>query len=60
MTFEQIKKHYLEEEFEFAFATEKQVDKLADWLDANDFHNAAHMRWDDYQEELRYMRAEFV
>jgi len=60
MTFEQVKKHYLAEEFEFALATEEQVDKLSNWLDKNDYHNAAHMRWDDYQEELRCMAAEFM
>ena len=59
MTFEQVKQHYLTEDFEFALATEKQVDKLSEWLDANDKYNAAHLRWDDYQEELRYMAAEF-
>ena len=59
MTFEQVKQHYLNEDFEFVFATEKQVDKLSDWLDANDKHNAAHMRWDDFKEELRCMAAEF-
>ena len=59
MTFEQVKQHYLAEAFEFALATEKQVDKLSDWLDANDKHNAAHMRWDNHQEELRCMAAEF-
>ena len=59
MTFEQVKQHYLAEDFEFALATEKQVDKLSEWLDANDKYNAAHLRWDDYQEELHYMAAEF-
>ena len=59
MTYETIKQHYLAENFEFALATEKQVDRLSDWLDANDGYNAAHMRWDDYQEELRCLAAEF-
>ena len=59
MTYETIKQHYLDENFEFALATEKQVDRLSDWLDAKDIHNAAHMRWDDYQEELRCLAAEF-
>ena len=59
MTFEQVKAEYLNENFEYALASEDQVDKLSDWLDANDYHNAAHMRWDDYQEELRCMAAEF-
>lgn len=59
MTFEQVKQHYLNEDFEFALAKEAQVDRLSDWLDANDKHNAAHMRWDEYQEELFIMAAEF-
>lgn len=59
MTFEQVKAEYLNENFEFALATEKQVDKLSVWLDANDHHNAAHVRWEDYQEELRCLAAEF-
>lgn len=53
MNFEKIKKAYLNESSDFALATEKQVDKLSNWLDANDYHNAAHMRWHDYQEDLR-------
>ena len=53
MTFEKVKQHYLAENFEFALATEAQVDKLSDWLDKNDYHNAAHMRWEMDQEELR-------
>jgi len=60
MTFDQVKAEYLNENFEFAMATEAQVYKLSEWLDANDHHNAAHIRWDDYQEELRGMAAEFA
>ena len=60
MTFEQVKQAYLNESSDFALATEKQVDKLSTWLDANDYHNAAHMRWDNDQEELRCMMAEFI
>ena len=59
MKYELIKQAYLKEYAEFALATEAQVDKLSDWLDANDYHNAAHQRWDEYQEEMRYMLAEF-
>lgn len=59
MTFDQIKAAYLNESFGFAMATEEQVIKLSNWLDANNYHNAAHTRWDDYQEELRELAAEF-
>jgi len=59
MTYEQVKSHYLNDQFEFALATEEQVDRLSRWLDANGKHNWAHMRWEDYQEELRCMAAEF-
>lgn len=58
MTFDQVKDHYLNENFEFALATELQIEKLSDWLDANGYHNAAYVRWDDYQEELRCLAAE--
>lgn len=58
MTFEQVKAEYLQENFEYALATEDQVDELSDWLDENDYHNAAHMRWDDYQQELQMLQAE--
>tara|TARA_R110000787_G_scaffold265503_1_gene371500 strand:+ start:123 stop:302 length:180 start_codon:yes stop_codon:yes gene_type:complete len=58
MTFEQVKQNYLAENSEFALATEVQVDKLSDWLDKNDYHNAAHMRWEMDQEELRYLMYE--
>ena len=60
MTYEEVKKHYLEETMEFALATEKQVDRLSDWLNANDYHNAAHMRWHEYQVELEYLMSEFI
>ena len=58
MTFEQVKQHYLSEELEYALATEKQVDQLSDWLDANDYYNSAHQRWDNDQEEMRYLAME--
>jgi len=58
MTFEKIKQAYLNESYDFRLATEKQVDKLSDWLDANDYHNAAHMRWYDYQEEMECLMRE--
>ncbi len=58
MTYEKVKQHYLSENFEFALATEAQVDKLSDWLDKNGHHNAAHMRWDEYQEELYFLSME--
>jgi len=59
MTFDQVKQEYQNESFDFAFATKKQVIKLSEWLDTIDAGNAAQMRWDDYQEELRVMSAEF-
>ena len=58
MTFEKIKQAYLNESDDFRLATEKQLDKLSDWLDANDYHNYAHMRWHDYQEESEYLMRE--
>lgn len=57
-TFEQVKAEYLNENFEYVLATADQVDELSDWLDANDLHNYAHMRWEAYQEEMRMLRAE--
>jgi hypothetical protein len=59
MTFDQVKSEYLNENFEYALATQEQVDKLSEWLDDNDYHNAAQQRWDEYQEELDSLRSEF-
>jgi hypothetical protein len=56
MNFEKVKQAYLNESSDFMLATEKQIDKLSEWLDANDYHNAAHMRWEDDQEEWRCMQ----
>ena len=64
MTYAEVKKHYFEESMEFGLATKKQVERLSEWLDENGYHNAAHMRWHEIQQELRcelkYLMEEFA
>jgi len=52
LTQAQVKAHYLNEEFEYMFATQSQVDKLETWLDANDYDAGyAETTWNDLKEE---------
>jgi|TARA_R110000796_G_scaffold220148_1_gene336285 hypothetical protein len=52
LTQAQVQAHYLNENFEYMFATQAQVDKLETWLEANDYDAGyAETTWNDLHEE---------
>ena len=55
MTYAQVKAAWLEESFDLALATQEQIERLCEDLENGD----PLARWDDYQEDLRCMVAEF-
>jgi len=56
MTYAKVKQAWFDESMDLACATEKQISRLCDDIECGD----PLARWDDYQEELRYMMAEFI
>lgn len=54
MTYLQVKGHYIDEELEFALATQKQVTRLCKEI-GNDH---PQMLYDSYKEELDFLVAE--
>ena len=55
MTFEEVKQAYLNDSNEYGLATEDQVQELSYWLESNDYANCAHSRYEDDQDEIRYL-----
>lgn len=51
---DEVRELWLEERFEFCFATEEQVEALCEELG----HDRPQMRWDDYQEEMDCLMAD--
>ena len=51
LTQKQVETHYLREDFELVFATEKQIDKLCKKFG----DDAPRMHWDMCEEDMYYM-----
>ena len=61
MTLDQMKKHYFNEATELGMASEDDIERLSDWLEANDFDSDLAWRiWSDAAEELEYMMADLA
>lgn len=61
MTLDQMKEHFFNEETELALASESDIQRLATWLEANNFDaDLAWRLWDSAQEELAYMMADLA
>ena len=60
MTLSQMKTHFFNECAELGLASEEDIQRLATWLEANDYDaDYAWQLWDSAREELEYMIAEF-
>ena len=60
MTLNEMKEHYFNEASELALASESDIQRLATWLEANDYDSdLAWQLWDSANEELSFMAAEF-
>lgn len=55
MTYAEVKAAWFDESFDLVFATQAQIDKLKAELD----NEWVGLRYYDYQEEMRCLRAEF-
>lgn len=61
MTLSQMKTHFFNECAELGLASEEDIQRLATWLEANDYDaDYAWQLWDSAREELEYMITEFA
>jgi hypothetical protein len=61
MTLSQMKTHFFNESAELGLASEEDIQRLATWLEANDYDaDYAWQLWDSAREELEYMIAELA
>jgi hypothetical protein len=59
MTLDQMKKHFFNESDELGLASETDIQRLATWLEANDFDaDYAWTLWESAREELAYLMAD--
>ena len=55
-----LKEWFFNEASELALASESDIQRLATWLEANDYDSdLAWQLWDSANEELSFLRAEF-
>lgn len=60
MTLNEMKEHFFNEALELALASESDIQRLATWLEANDYDSGfAWQLWDSANEELSFLKAEF-
>ena len=61
MKLSDMKTHFFDEAMELGLASETDIQKLATWLEENDFDaDHAWVAWDNAKEEIEYLVSEFL